>query len=224
MKKPHFISFRAYGAQMGTGLALCLAVFSSPAHAGTKATSAAQQTAVSQGMNAAPPSSPTASPMADAQDGVFSNSMSSQRTKRRTARQVAHSGATAPSLSTPTELRIAHADASSFQQGSASWYGDQFHNRRTANGERYDMHALTAAHKTLPFGTLVRVVSPTTGKSVVVRINDRGPYVKGRVIDLSRAAAERLGVHGHGVYKVVLYRATRGDQKAQQLALKDDDE
>ena len=115
-------------------------------------------------------------------------------------------------------------EATSLGSGTASYYGREFHGRRTANGERYDMHALTAAHKTLPFGTLVRVVSPTTGKSVVVRINDRGPYVKGRVIDLSRAAAERLGVHGHGVYKVVLYRATRGDQKAQQLALKDDDE
>src|SRR5688500_10020859 len=69
--------------------------------------------------------------------------------------------------------------------GLASWYGPGFHGRLTANGERYDMHALTAAHKTMPFNTRVRVTNQTNGKSVVVRINDRGPYVGKRVIDLS---------------------------------------
>ena len=74
--------------------------------------------------------------------------------------------------------------------GTASWYGPGFHGRQTANGERYNMHALTAAHRSLPFGTKVRVTNRANGKSVVVRINDRGPYVGERVIDLSRGAAQ----------------------------------
>ena len=84
--------------------------------------------------------------------------------------------------------------------GMASYYADQFHGRRTASGERFDMGALTAAHRTLPFGSKVRVTNPANGKSVVVRINDRGPFTRGRTIDVSRAAAERLGLiaRGHG--------------------------
>src|SRR5690554_5765255 len=76
--------------------------------------------------------------------------------------------------------------------GRASWYGERFHGRKTASGETYDMHALTAAHKTLPFGTMVRVTDIESRKSVVVRITDRGPFAKGRVIDLSFAAAGEL--------------------------------
>ncbi len=121
-----------------------------------------------------------------------------------------------PGIGMPTEL-LADAEGASFQQGKASWYGDQFHNRLTANGERYNMNAMTAAHKTLPFGTMVLVKSPDTGKSVMVRINDRGPYVHGRIIDLSRAAATKLGVKNHGVYRVMLYKA-RKDGKLQRIA------
>lgn len=88
------------------------------------------------------------------------------------------------------------------QTGTASWYGDAFHQRRTANGERFDKHALTAAHRTLPFGTRVRVTHLSSGRSVVLRINDRGPYVKGRVIDLSMAAAHRLDVARAGTARV----------------------
>jgi rare lipoprotein A len=88
--------------------------------------------------------------------------------------------------------------------GSASWYGDKFHGRQTANGERYDMNKLTAAHKTLPFGTKVRVTNRNNGKAVVVRINDRGPYVGRRVIDLSRGAATAVGMIGTGVAAVKL--------------------
>jgi rare lipoprotein A len=80
------------------------------------------------------------------------------------------------------------------QSGEASWYSSSFQGRLTANGERYDSGALTAAHRTLPLGSYVRVRSLATGKSVVVRINDRGPYVKGRIIDLSYGAAEALGL------------------------------
>ena len=81
-----------------------------------------------------------------------------------------------------------------FQQGIASWYGPGFHGRKTANGERFNQNALTAAHRHLPIGTKVLVTNVSNGKSVEVRINDRGPYIKGRVIDLSKAAAERVGM------------------------------
>ena len=90
------------------------------------------------------------------------------------------------------------------EQGGASWYARYFHGRRTANGERYDQNQLTAAHKTLPFGTVVRVRSEVNGKEVDVRINDRGPFVAGRVIDLSQAAAKALGMLQLGVKRVTL--------------------
>ena len=86
----------------------------------------------------------------------------------------------------------------------ASWYGPGFHGRRTANGERYNQNGYTAAHKSLPFGTKVRVTNLRTGKSVMVRINDRGPFIRGRVIDLSAGAARVIGVHSSGVAPVQL--------------------
>ena len=88
------------------------------------------------------------------------------------------------------------------QSGLASWYGGKFHGRLTASGERYDMHRRTAAHRKLPFGTLVRVTNVRNGRQVVVRINDRGPFVGGRVIDLSRAAAQELDMLQSGVEQV----------------------
>jgi rare lipoprotein A len=88
--------------------------------------------------------------------------------------------------------------------GSASWYGGQFHGRKTANGERYNMNGLTAAHRSLPFGTKVRVTNRKNGKSVVVRINDRGPYVGKRVIDLSRGAAQAVSMIHSGTAPVTL--------------------
>ena len=91
-----------------------------------------------------------------------------------------------------------------FERGGASWYGMQFHQRKTASGERLDMGALTAAHRTLPFGSQVCVRSLVNGLEVLVRINDRGPFAAGRVIDLSRAAAEALGMVGLGIKQVSL--------------------
>ncbi|MFM7403053.1 MAG: septal ring lytic transglycosylase RlpA family protein [Erythrobacter sp.] len=91
-------------------------------------------------------------------------------------------------------------------RGSASYYAAKFHGRRTASGERFDNAAMTAAHRTLPFGTLVRVTNPANGRSVVVRINDRGPFTRGRMIDVSRAAAERLGMVARGHATVELAR------------------
>jgi rare lipoprotein A len=88
--------------------------------------------------------------------------------------------------------------------GIASYYADEFDGRTTANGERYDMHALTAAHRTLPFNTTVRVTNNDNGRSVVVRINDRGPFKDDRVIDLSLEAAQRIGLIANGTAPVKL--------------------
>lgn len=88
--------------------------------------------------------------------------------------------------------------------GVASWYGGKFHGRKTANGERYDMNKLTAAHKSLPFGTRVKVTNRKNGRSVIVRINDRGPYAGKRVIDLSRKAAEAVGMIRSGIAPVTV--------------------
>lgn len=89
-----------------------------------------------------------------------------------------------------------------FQKGVASWYGGRFHNRRTSSGERFDKGSLTAAHPTAPLGSKLRVVSEDTGRSVVVTINDRGPYSRGRIIDVSKAAAAELGMLNSGIAHV----------------------
>jgi rare lipoprotein A len=85
------------------------------------------------------------------------------------------------------------------QEGIVSWYGAAFHNRKTASGERFDSGALTMAHRSLPFGTRVRVTNLRNGRSVVVRVNDRGPYVGHRIADLSEAAADEIGMMGRGI-------------------------
>ena len=90
------------------------------------------------------------------------------------------------------------------ERGMASWYGPGFHGNKTANGERYDMHKLTAAHRTLPLGSIAVVRSASTGKEVTVRINDRGPFAKGRVLDLSYAGARTLGIVGQGTDQIEL--------------------
>ena len=86
--------------------------------------------------------------------------------------------------------------------GIASWYGDDFHGRLTSNGEVFDMHRPTAAHPTLPMPSLVRVTNLENGRSAILRVNDRGPFVSNRIIDLSRAAAEKLGFRRQGVARV----------------------
>jgi rare lipoprotein A len=88
------------------------------------------------------------------------------------------------------------------ERGTASWYGKKFHGRKTSNGEVYDMYAMTGAHKTLPFGTYVRVNNLNNGKTVDIRINDRGPFVRGRIIDLSYRAAKEIGLVGPGTAPV----------------------
>ncbi|MFP3549105.1 septal ring lytic transglycosylase RlpA family protein [Paraburkholderia sp. SIMBA_049] len=101
------------------------------------------------------------------------------------------------------------------QMGRASWYGRGFHGRKTANGERFDMHALTAAHRTLPLGSYVRVTNPATNDTVVVKINDRGPYARGRVIDLSYAAAKILHLAYIGTARVKIEGLTQREAKAE---------
>ena len=94
----------------------------------------------------------------------------------------------------------------------ASWYGPKFHGKFTANGEVYDQMALTAAHKHLSFGTLLKITNPKNGKSVIVRINDRGPYIEGRELDLSKGAAIELGILAKGVARVKIQEITLGEQ------------
>jgi rare lipoprotein A len=93
-------------------------------------------------------------------------------------------------------------DSSTTSEGQASWYGAQHQGKTTASGEPFDMNALTAAHRELPFGTRVRVTNLDNGRSVIVRINDRGPFRKGRIIDLSRKAAQQLDMLKNGIAPV----------------------
>jgi rare lipoprotein A len=122
---------------------------------------------------------------------------------------------TAPPAKTPstTEVATVHSEEDalrippdakpiSVETGIASWYGGPYHNRRGSNGEVYNMHAMTAAHRTLPLGSIVRVTNVKTGRSTLVRITDRGPFVEGRVLDLSQAAAKRIDLLQAGVAMV----------------------
>ena len=96
------------------------------------------------------------------------------------------------------------------QKGKACWYGEQYHGKATASGEIFDMYKLTAAHKSLPFNTLVRVKNLNNGKTVLVRINDRGPFVAGRIIDLSYAAAKKVDMINDGVVPCTLEVVKKG--------------
>ena len=118
-----------------------------------------------------------------------------------------------PSSSLPPEQSDTEQDAVAVppnaapvfvETGLASWYGAPYHNRRGSNGEVYDMNAMTAAHRTLPLGSIVRVTNVKTGQSAIVRITDRGPFVEGRIIDLSLAAAKKVDVWRPGIAKVRL--------------------
>ncbi|MGE5253323.1 MAG: septal ring lytic transglycosylase RlpA family protein [Planctomycetaceae bacterium] len=104
------------------------------------------------------------------------------------------------------------------ETGIASWYGEDFHGKKTANGERYDMYAMTAAHRTLPFNTRVRVTNLENGNKTEARINDRGPFVAGRIIDLSRSGAKELGMLGAGTARVVVEAVGFAPGAAQPIA------
>ncbi|PWW82481.1 septal ring lytic transglycosylase RlpA family lipoprotein [Prosthecochloris marina] len=136
-----------------------------------------------------------------------------QTSANYTSIQTGISAVSAPSdLDNPLQLKhdsLAAPDAAKelgklfmVTEGKASYYADRFHGRLTANGERFNMHELTAAHKSLPFGSMVRVTNLSNGKKVLVRINDRGPYIKGRIIDLSLEAAKEIDLLQKGVTNV----------------------
>ncbi|MEN8159509.1 MAG: septal ring lytic transglycosylase RlpA family protein, partial [Myxococcota bacterium] len=101
------------------------------------------------------------------------------------------------------------------ERGVASWYGPDFHGRATANGETYDMNDMTAAHRNLPFDSVVEVRNRDNGRKVRVRINDRGPFAKGRIIDLSRAAAAEIGLVRSGVARVRVEAVGAADAKGE---------
>lgn len=112
--------------------------------------------------------------------------------------------------STPRKSKKRHAKVIT---GISSFYAEDFHGKLTANGEVYDMYGLTAAHKTLPLNTIIRVTNLENGKSLILRINDRGPYVKGRILDCSYGAALKLGFVGQGTAKVKIEVIEFGDNQ-----------
>ncbi|WP_260581540.1 septal ring lytic transglycosylase RlpA family protein [Sphingopyxis sp. PET50] len=107
-------------------------------------------------------------------------------------------------LKSPVSLAADIDSETEIGGGMASYYGNELAGNRTASGERFDPRAMTAAHRTLPFGSLVRVTNVSNGDSVVVRVNDRGPFGRGRVIDISHAAAKEIGMHRSGTARVRL--------------------
>lgn len=109
-------------------------------------------------------------------------------------------------------------DPNYLETGEASWYGQEFHGKPTANGERYDMNALTAAHRTLPMPSHVRVTNLENGRSLVLRVNDRGPFAKNRIIDVSRRAAQLLGFETQGVTRVRVQAVARETSPREPLA------
>jgi len=172
-------------------------------------------------------STPTAVPAAPARTAAAAPGAPARPSGRWSwLRHERDSAAQAASSSRPTPpdagTEAAPEPRDSDQQGMASWYGPGLHGRRTANGERFDSSELTAAHPSLAFGTRVCVRSAVTGKSVVVRINDRGPFAKGRVIDLSRAAAEELGMVGLGIKPVELWALSNGESQCPGDAMDSD--
>ena len=109
---------------------------------------------------------------------------------------------------------LQHLSGTNFNQtGVASWYGPNFHGKRTASGEIFNTYDLTAAHKTLPFNSIIKVISLENNSEIIVRINDRGPFAKGRILDLSKAAAAKLGLIKCGTMKVKITLLEKGDNK-----------
>ncbi len=172
------------------------------AGAGAATSAAGNATSVSpnpNGLDSVRPAAPKVSADIVSEDRTPDAGSSGESTAEKSNPEVASSASPSPS------------NPSGDQVGYASWYGSRFHGRLTANGEVYDMNKLTAANKTLPFGTVVKVTNLENGKSVDVTINDRGPFVAGRIIDLSRAAAEAIGLMSMGVAKVRLHILKMGD-------------
>ncbi len=135
----------------------------------------------------------------------FSSSRSSSNYKRKPLSSKAKNPKLIPVIKNP---KLSYRQS---WHGTASYYGKKFHGKKTANGEIYNMHAFTAAHKTLPLGTMVKITNIANKKSVIVKINDRGPYIQGRIIDLSYAAAQKLDYIGNGTAEVKIKVLKFGD-------------
>ena len=125
----------------------------------------------------------------------------------------------APSRAVPAkpEIRTQIAKPKPYQIGTASWYGEYFDGKQTASGEDFDMYDLTAAHPTLPLGSYVRVTNLRNGQAVVVKVNDRGPIVQGRIIDLSYGAAQVLKFEDHGLQKVRIDVVKKGTSQHRSI-------
>lgn len=135
---------------------------------------------------------------------VLAKSDTAQKKTQSSKKDAASSSKSAQKDDSDRALWQKRARESSALTGKASWYGKDFHNKLTASGLEYDMYTFTAAHRTLPLGTVVKVTDANNGKSVMVCVTDRGPFIKGRIIDLSLAAARRIGIEDKGVGSVNL--------------------
>ncbi|HMC60461.1 MAG TPA: septal ring lytic transglycosylase RlpA family protein [Candidatus Solibacter sp.] len=152
-------------------------------------------------VNVPPPPPITASQPSPDQAQPTPQTSSKSRTRSQQAKgKEANTTASDPDLAEPSVP--ADTKPISVETGKASWYGPPYHNRRGSNGEVYNMHAMTAAHRTLPLGSIVRVTNVKTGHSALVRITDRGPFIEGRILDLSQAAAGKIDLIGPGVAEV----------------------
>jgi rare lipoprotein A len=176
-----------------------------PPRAATPPPPSAEASVSPPGVVPAPP--PTTAPAADGPSTVSPEVLAQLPDPEPRVEPVRDGGPNKPYQVQGQAYRPERGDPAMAERGIASWYGRFFHGRRTASGEVYDMHALTAAHKTMPIPSYARVVNPANGREVIVRINDRGPFIAGRIIDLSYAAAVKLGTAG-GVAPVEVHRIT----------------
>lgn len=135
---------------------------------------------------------------------LVKKSSSKKASSQKTTANKSAKKSTSKEASSERDIWLKRAQASEALTGKASWYGKDFHNKATASGLNYDMHTFTAAHRTLPIGTIVKVTDQKNGKNVMVCVTDRGPFIKGRIIDVSYAAARHLGLDKRGVGNVAL--------------------
>lgn len=192
---------------LGAALALCLAL-AAPMNADAASQSAPQAKSRKSGTEAPAPSAKKSKKDASSarkSKTAASKSKSSRKKHRSSAKSKKLLKAeTARKSADNREIWLKRAQGSELLTGKASWYGRDFHGGSTASGVDYDMYTFTAAHRTLPMGTVVKVTDQDNGKSVMVCVTDRGPYVRGRIIDLSYAAAKQLDLSKRGVGKVDL--------------------
>jgi rare lipoprotein A len=195
-------SRRRKGVRLATGFAAAVALGLGLGSSGQAQVAGDGAAAMSPFAAAAPLAGPTFRP---GEDAAFEQAFADlPRAINDTAARGGAVDVTEVAPAASSASQTASQSASHLGTGMASFYADRFHGQRTASGEAFDNTALTAAHRTLPFGSLVRVSNPATGASVVVRINDRGPFTRGRTIDVSRAAAEQLGMVRAGHARVEL--------------------